>query len=410
MIAGMRSVALLLLAACSNGGGVQISVRENGTGATKVHLYLGTGQQIDDVPIFLDDKTPLGTTYASRDPGGDADIAQVTDGAANYFFPPAGDSLTIPLAIAIGFDDAGTVVGAGKLEYVGVPDSGYLSYDLVLAASNSVEAWDETGRTPSLQSKCVQLGDKMVVSAHDEDCDGFLDGDARECDPHTWFHQLVRPSPDQWTCARIRTDLTPAGCYAGGMSVCRDGMGTVSDPEGSQDGLCPARSNYCGPLADCPFLNRDTAAVTAPAYFRCKVPVDNGKVCATTFALPSGAEPCTNVRARTDQQSFQNVLVINGLGDPEIFDVRRDNACDISLKTDGGGQAIASGTDDMTRDPATAIIVADTAPNVGFIVPVHFELGGGGCQSEPVACTWVNPSGGSIQTMSRDAICDPTSH
>lgn len=404
MIVAMRSVALLVLAACSNGGGVQISVRENGTGATNVHLYLGTGEQIERAPIFLDEQTPLGTTYASRDPGGDADIEKVTGGAANFFFPPAGDSLTIPLAIAIGFDDANKVVGAGLLEYVGVPDKGYLSYDLVLDKSSNVEAWDENGRTPSLQSKCVQLDDKMIVSPHDEDCDALLDGDPKECDPHTWFHQLVLPAPDQFTCARIDTTSSPNGCYAGGQSSCRDGAGTLPIPDGA-DQNCPVLSKYCGPLADCPFINRDDNIFSAPAYFRCKVPFHDGKVCKTTFALPEGTEACSNVRARNDQQSFQNVLVVNGLGDPVTFEVLVNNDCDISLKTDGGGNAALATTQVGIRDQQFALIAADTGPNLGFLVPVHFELGNDGCADAPVECSWMGA--GSVDKLSRDAICDP---
>lgn len=400
MIGAMRCVALLVLAACSNGGGVQISVRESGTGATQVHLYLGTGELISDTPIFLDQQTRLGSTYASRDPGGDADIEKVTGGHANFFFSPAGDSLTIPLAIAIGFDDANKVVGAGELQDVGVPDSGYLSYDLVLATGGDVEAWDETGRTPSLQSKCVRLGEDMIVSPHDEDCDALLDGDPKECDPHVWFVQDEAPRPDQWTCFRVPTGL---GCFAGGNESCKDGVGPV--PVANPSGMaCPELSQYCGPAIDCPFLNH--TANDASSFFDCKIPFENNKICPTKLALPKGGEECWNVRARNDQQSFLNVLTVDGLGDPITFEVLKNNDCDIELKTDGGGTAADPSTTSNTRDGLISIIVADTGVDMGFIAPVHFDLGDNKCSDQPVECSW--SGAGSVTTVTRAQLCHPT--
>ena len=391
-----RFVWLFTVAGCSlSGGGVQISVKENGSTAKQVHMFIGVGQP-QDGSISVDQQA-LGSQFWYRDDHGEEDSADMVDGRANFLYHPPATSITLPIAIAVGFDAAGAVVGSAELTDINVPDHGYFTYDLPLeaATSSTVLTFDPAagGDHSGTANRCVAHGDHLIVTRDDEDCDGFIDGSTQECSPRIYKDVQRYARPNEFTCKQPN----PSGACGLGGARCTDGIGPVADA-----GECP--SSYCAPVSTCtgPCDGSQTSCAMISRY-SCTIPVTRHgttiELCGQPMVLPESQTACSNPLIRNEQQNFLPTLFLPG----SKIDVSQSNACKISFK--------ASGTFDITDATlladltVPAVVSADISPDAGYLAPVVFHYALGTCGTSDLICRGDGGQGKSLGNFDVNGVC-----
>jgi len=402
-------VWIVALAACAKQGGVQISVSKGSTATTTVRIFVGAGAPSAGTTITAAGGVVHTGTSWSRDPTAGDDTAKMSGDHVTWLYEPSAGPTRLPIVIAVGFDDTGAVVGAGTVEAVDVPDSGFLTYEIPLVAPTNLSVWDSDPSASPLVDKCVALGPKnkeqMIVSPDDEDCDGFIDGSVKpgmwECQPLVYDAASRGAVPDEFTCFDRSSATAQAQCFAGGPN-CMDGTGPSTT-----GAACPL-SKYCapGPLClACTSLacSPDTGS-TIPHYL-CPIALEmNGsevRVCPQKLQLPPGAgADCTNVRLRNAQQNFQPTLSVD-TDTRSVHLAAQLDKCKVTIEPDGGPGTDPNGVD---TTPIVALMAIDSVatPYSGFVAPILFTFGDpmDGCTNGPVMCSAV-----AIGATDRASLC-----
>lgn len=263
-----RAWSLLLLGACTSGGGaleLQVEPAE-GISAAKVELFLGMRED------HRDDIRPAGfgitlpTVWWKRDRDGGRDVQKVEGDTVTYAFRPGGEEDYVRAVIAVGYDDAGTPVGVGtKLVKTPIPLAEEIHrYVIPLVAFDPADK--AIGPNPGLQlwgprgdeHACVHVTNvdglseyapatsALITSASDPDCDGYDDGTPEECLPREFMAQ--KPMSRTSLSCLLEPTLTPPG--GAPMPMCIAGGGTCSDGAGPDEQGCYP-SSYCVPTGLC---------------------------------------------------------------------------------------------------------------------------------------------------------------
>ena len=174
-----------------------------------------------------------------------------------------GSTDTIDLLLALASDDSGSVTGAAVDTHVVVPATGVNRVTLALTPppSGAAQVWAPDPASGAT-TQCARFGGtgsgQFVVDLADPDCDGYAEGDPRECVTDVWMGSHgVRKAADA-TCA-----LEPLGsgaCMLGGP-LCTDGSGP--------DPMACAPSAFCVPTSACDVCATSGNALGTSAGLSC---------------------------------------------------------------------------------------------------------------------------------------------
>lgn len=305
----------LVLAGCwSDEPGLHLKVQPNGTGATRVELYLATRACADcggtlkpkGAPGPLDGEIwLLDGNGATKTPN---TVAEVKSGSAAFdLLPPGTSSVPVAYVVAVGYDAADKLVGVAKISGVTIPvDSaefikvgldpaqGITSSDRPTPEGNRVWVWRRPDAAEATLAACVGLevsdGKKVnkrlwFVPEDDTDCDSVK---ANECNEFN-FQSAGNASIDQANCTTLSMtdpEIGPGICLVGGPA-CVDGIGDI--PCG------PVKPLACIPLALCtntqcrqdlPACIGGTIANNVPSFQKVTMPSDSeGNRCSNNTEL-----------------------------------------------------------------------------------------------------------------------------
>jgi hypothetical protein len=401
---GALIAVTFVVAACQNDHGVTVTVHPGNAAVTKVRLYVGVG---DSTTTDLTDDSMVTVTnaeYWTRDPGNEIDLLDVTnhgDVTFNY-----DTSETIPVVIAIGYDDQGQPIAAGVADTL-VPATGrndFLIYDITLVAADpfsqtsspmQVGLWSPT-TTDLLHASCAGIIDAskdhpyFVVLDNDQDCDGLLDGSAGECTPDI-YHGTRGADPAKADCLfpTMAANGLGGACQLGG-SPCTDATPvTMESCQPSTTclptslcaaGVCPAthpKDFECA--AD---LVASGVSVSGQAHYDCVIATDtSGKVCNNeTLALdrpPTGGYDCTDFEIGDSTTALGNSIKQTNV----TFNANSLDAAVSCAATIG----VAGTPTNITQ--ALSGFVNFTLKNTGGVaIPIVFTFNKAGCSVAAAHC------------------------
>jgi hypothetical protein len=309
---GALLVLTLVAAACGNDHGVTVVIHPNSTDVTKVRLYIGVGDQ--NMTDLTDDTFKVaGAWYWTRDPGNELDLQNVVshgDVTFNY-----DTSETIPVVIAVGYDDQGQPIVAGVADSLdpALGRNDFQIYEITLAAADPFSPTSSAMQlglwspmtTDLVHASCAGIIDAtkphpyFVVLDNDQDCDGFLDGTDAECTPDI-YHGTRGADPTEANClyATPASNGLGAVCQLGG-SPCKDN--TPVTMVSCQPGTTCLPTSLCA-AGVCPATHPDDYQCAADivgsmvnptmhAHYDCTVPTKaNGAVC-DSLKLPLDRPP-----------------------------------------------------------------------------------------------------------------------
>lgn len=346
--------ALLLLASCESGGGVDIVVPSM-PGVAHVALYFSVGDDSNE-PIapkgFPDPIRP--NNWWPLDEYSHLDVRDVT-GSDVTFELARGDNgeSKLSIAIVVGFDALMVPIAAAKQTRIEIPSDSLDRHILRLAPlSNTllVAAW---GPSPE-PTQCVAYADAtapridMIVDPADPDCDGLLTGAADECVPNVYRGQARSPL-QQVSCLVHELVLTAGGGVADG---CVLGGPRCVDGEGPQLG-CEA-SKYCIPGSVC------RTCTTTTAGFACAANIETARV---TGDLP------THLFCRVGVTSTGASCGDEMLAWPDFWDTLAGRTCFGDVKITRGAGWNTTVTAMLDGGPID-IAVSNLQPNCNFTVKV----------------------------------------
>lgn len=393
----MRRLAelVLLAASCANDGGVIINVTPTDPNVTVVRLYIGNGARTTgatlDIPTAVSNGVAVkqampSVTYWPRDEQNELDSVAIKSGGSARFVLVRSDTADIGAIIAVGY--AGNQIAEVATMFdVHLPATKFNEYKLTLAKPVQPPiAWASLMPVPAPEATCIGVVDPMqsdpytsafIVSHDDQDCDGLIVGDGRECNPDVWFGR--RPAAlDELTCITPGPDSF-LSCYLGGPECVDD------RPAGTTSGCMPSR--YCTPKTVCSACQGNLAcakdvtkgATIRPASVNCPMHSSGGNLCEDEMVLHTGSfggVGCTAASIADAEHGFADRI---DRGTYEIF-VSLDPAdCRVALKVKGNAPSDA---------PFVGLMVAIELENGrGIAWPVVLTVAEqGGCLGRDVAC------------------------
>lgn len=392
-----------VVAACQNDHGVTVTVHPNSAAVTKIRLYVGVG---DSTTTDLTDDSMVTVTnaeYWTRDPGNEIDLLDVSKGSVTFNYDT---SETIPVVIAIGYDDQGQPIAAGVADTL-IPATGrndFLIYDIMLVPADpfsqtsspmQVGLWSPT-TTDLLHASCAGIIDAskdhpyFVVLDNDQDCDGLLDGSAGECTPDI-YHGTRGADPAKADClfpTIVATNGLGGACQLGG-SPCTDATPvTMESCQPSTTCLPTSLCGVCPPTHPKDFecaadLIASGVSVSAQAHYDCVVATDtSGNVCDhETLALdrpPTGGYDCTDFDIG-DSRTALGSSIKQGNVTFSAHSLTTAASCAATIGVDGSPGNITQ---------ALSGFVNFTLKNTGGVaIPIVFTFNKSGCSLTAARCT-----------------------
>ena len=260
---------LLVLVGCWNDEpGLHLEVREGGTGATRIELYLATRPCAGCMDLLKPkgarNKLPgdtwlLDGNLVAPTPN---TVYEVKSGKVIFdLLPPDAKDVDIEYVVAVGFDADGNVVGVAKLTGVTIPFDRAKFWRIALDAAtdrvsspalkpegNRVWVWRRSDPSTSSLAACVGIEHSdgktvertWLVPEDDTDCDGI----DLECDK---FNYQAMGTTDLGNASCVTAAVKPPGvtgptCLLGGQA-CIDGHADLS--------CGPVDPYYCVPNGLC---------------------------------------------------------------------------------------------------------------------------------------------------------------
>ncbi len=383
-------IVLGLVASCAQDGGVIIEVTPSDPGVDQIRLFLGTGNMTKDAALELP-KAATATaeldhvTYWSRDAHNELDTRTIKSGQTARFVLVRSDTDHLGAVIAVGYAK-GKVVEVATRFGIELPARKYAEYHLTLQRpATPPVSWGPDLSVDPRDAVCIGVVDptqqdpfarSFIVTDHDQDCDGLIEGDGRECNPDAWFGQRSA-NLRELTCLSRQT--TPARCYLGGP--------TCADNKPVDTKTCSPTA-YCVPPSVCASCQGDlacaediTRAPVRPAGYACTVRVVNGELCRDPIVLvtpPVNGIDCTSALIGNPGHPFDDRLVIDGA----TFRLKLDPKCRVAIEPQGQPPSNAQG-------PLGMMVAVGLDNGRGVAVPVVLTLDGSttSCENSEVKCT-----------------------
>jgi hypothetical protein len=396
-------VLTLVVAACQNDHGVTVTVHPNNAAVTRVRLYVGVG---DSTTTDLTDDSMVTATnakYWTRDHGNEIDLQDVSNGSVTFNYDT---DATIPVVVAVGYDDQGQPIAAGEADTLdpSLSRNDFLVYDIALVAADpfsqtsssamQLGLWSPT-TTDLLDASCVGVIDGttnhtyFVVLDNDQDCDGFLDGTDAECTPD--IYQGTRGADSAEANCLYETPASNglgATCQLGG-SPCKDN--TPVTMVSCQPGTTCLPTSLCG-AGVCPTahpadykcaadLVGSMVDPTMLAHYDCTVPTKpTGEVCdGLKLELdrpPTGGYDCTDFDIGDSMTVLGGSIKQDGVTfSADHLDLTKSCAATVSI----------NGTPPTSLTRSLSGLVNFTLKNTGGVaLPIVFTFDRiGGCGGTP---------------------------
>jgi hypothetical protein len=252
----MRPVAcavVTFVVACSHPGGLELQVQPL-PGVSSARVYLGTTQvqNVSSLTVPFDQTEVVATTSTDqvfvRDFDNDLDVATFDDGHPLDFEFTTTSSISLGAILVVGYDANGMPAATDLLTGISATSDQLLQFDVVLSPIDQSEQlflWGSDRTAPLTDAECAGLvtttNTAFIVAQSDTDCDGFLNHDPDECDPHYWNRTI--PLVADGACVDYGSG---SACMLGGDGECVDGIGSSASMTCSIDG-----STICVPTEDC---------------------------------------------------------------------------------------------------------------------------------------------------------------
>ena len=386
---------VLFAASCAGDGGVIINVTPTDPSVTVVRLYIGNGARTTDATLSIPASVMSGQavmeslphlTYWPRDAQNELDSVAVKPGGSAKFVLVRSDTTDIGAIIAVGYAGA-QIVEVATLFDVHLPATKFNEYTLALGRpAQAPYAWANKVPIPAPEATCIGVIDPMqpdpyaatfIVSPDDQDCDGLITGDGRECNPDVWFgHRSA--NLDELTCLAPGEDST-ASCYLGGPEC------TDDRPVGPTTMCAPTR--YCVPKSVCGACQGSLAcaedvskAPIRPQQINCPLRVEGGLTCEDEIVIhtgPIGGVGCSGVAIADPTHPFSDHL---DLGQQQVY-VKLEDNCRITLEVKGDAP-------EMNTSKIGMLVAVDLDNGRGLALPVVLLLDRVQmqCKGSDVAC------------------------
>ena len=394
----MRWLGLLVtivgfVASCAQEGGVIIVVTPSDPSVDQIRLFLGTGDMTKNATLELP-MTSTGpgaatsaldnVTYWPRDDHNDLDTRQIKSGETVRFVLVRSDTHYLGAVIAVGYANGKVVEVATKFG-LDLPARKYVEYHLTLSRpATAPVSWGPDLTVEPRDAVCIGVVDptqpdpfarSFIVSDKDQDCDGLIEGDGRECNPDAWFGQRSANLAEVTCLAR---QLNPVTCYLGGPT-CMDDKPTDTNACSPTPYCVP--SSVCTSCSDLGCAKDITRAPIRPAGYSCTVRVVNGDLCPDPIVLvspPVNGIECISALIGDPDHAFGDHLDV----DRATFHMKLDPTCHIVIEP--GGQPPTNAPEEL------GMMVAVGLDNGhGVAVPVVLNLDGtaNSCANAEVKCT-----------------------
>jgi hypothetical protein len=275
----MRGALVIALCAtgCFSDHGVAIEVAVDDPSVASVKLFIGQkecvqetapgGVRCDAGIAPINEPTLLPGKIFFRDaPAGDkalADENALVDGSRTVTFRLKADaSMSLPIVIVVGFDQAMQPIAAATLQPLEVPANSARIVKTTLVRAGSQPGEDRVRVWPTPTSSCVAVKNGLstmwnfVVPADDVDCDGLPNPSNTECNANAYLGSTASgqaPTPDCF-------GKDPSGSCMLGSLACVDGRGTTPNtcaaqsPQHDTEQVC-VPPQFCNTLCtglECP--------------------------------------------------------------------------------------------------------------------------------------------------------------
>lgn len=405
-----------LVAACSSGRGVLVYVNSTDANVTQIRVFVGTGGPTTHDLTIAGPHTIAGATYYARDPNDRGDVVALDRPRIVKFEYQTNDDL--PLVIAIGYDANRQPIAAGVLHDLAAPTTSnqFNAYQVDLVASPKVFGttgelqlglWSNVAETAMdpYTADCAgiqvagEAASYFVVSPDDQDCDGYTNGDTRECTPNRYNGSVAADRRNPSCLIGSAPGSSDPACAIGGQP-CRDGSGPMA-------GTCNP-TNVCAPSSVCTTCLTDFGCaanmmdrVSNAVHYECVIPSDGTKLCQTTLRLerpPTGGIGCSDFQIGTtgfgDTIASGDMKVVASAG----ADTTTPTSCDAFIETNNGNTLGATSF--------TGITSFTLNNNGGIALPILFSIASDGCATtQPPVCTIQNddPSMGAAEDVGMTA-------